>query len=37
VLIWGCWLRVQLAYDPRETLNTVGPKIKAAVHPLQVT
>ena len=26
----GYWLRVQLAYDLREALNTVGPKIKAA-------
>lgn len=30
----GYWLRVQLAYDLREALNTVGAKIKAAVHPL---
>jgi len=29
----GYWLRVQLAYDLREALNTVGPKIKATVHP----
>jgi len=31
----GYWLRVQLAHDLREALNTVGPKIKAAVHPRQ--
>jgi len=31
----GYWLRVQLAYDLREAINTVGDKIKAAVHPLQ--
>jgi addiction module HigA family antidote len=29
----GYWLRVQLAYELREALNTVGPKIKAAVRP----
>jgi addiction module HigA family antidote len=29
----GYWLRVQLAYDLREALNTLGPKIKASVHP----
>ncbi len=31
----GYWLRVQLAYDLREALNTVGAKIKAAVNPLK--
>ena len=31
----GYWLRVQLAYDLREALNTVGTKIVAAVHPLK--
>lgn len=30
----GYWLRVQMAYDLREALNTLGPKIKATVHPL---
>jgi addiction module HigA family antidote len=31
----GYWLRVQLAYDLREAINTVGTKIKASVHPRQ--
>jgi len=31
----GYWLRVQLAYDLREAIHTHGPKIKAAVHPMQ--
>ncbi len=31
----GYWLRVQLAYDLREAINTVGSKIKATVHPLK--
>ena len=31
----GYWLRVQLAYDLREVIHTLGPKIKATVHPLQ--
>lgn len=31
----GYWLRVQLAYDLREAINTVGSKIKASIHPLQ--
>ena len=31
----GYWLRVQLAYDLREALNTIGPKIKATVQPLK--
>ena len=31
----GYWLRVQLAYDLREALNTVGAKIKATVLPLK--
>jgi addiction module HigA family antidote len=31
----GYWLRVQLAYELREAVNTVGPKIKAMVHPLE--
>jgi len=26
---------VQLAYDLREAINTVGSKIKASVHPLK--
>lgn len=32
----GYWLRVQLAYDLREAINTVGEKVKSEVHPLQV-
>lgn len=31
----GYWLRVQLAYDLREAINSVGAKIKASVHPRQ--
>jgi addiction module HigA family antidote len=31
----GYWLRVQLAFDLREAQHTVGPKIKATVHPLK--
>ncbi len=31
----GYWLRVQLAYDLREAINTVGNIIKATVHPLK--
>jgi antitoxin HigA-1 len=31
----GYWLRVQLAYDLREAMHTLGPKVKATVHPLQ--
>lgn len=31
----GYWLRVQLAYDLREAIHALGPKIKATVHPLQ--
>ena len=31
----GYWLRVQLAYDLREAINTVGDRIKASVHPLK--
>jgi addiction module HigA family antidote len=31
----GYWLRVQLAYDVRETANTIGAKVKASIHPLQ--
>jgi len=31
----GYWLRVQLAYDLREAINTVGTRIKAAVRPLR--
>jgi addiction module HigA family antidote len=31
----GYWLRVQLAYELREALNTVGDKIKALVRPLK--
>jgi addiction module HigA family antidote len=31
----GYWLRVQLAYDLREAINTIGPKIKGTIHPLQ--
>ena len=31
----GYWLRVQLAYDQREALHTIGPKIKSSVQPLK--
>lgn len=31
----GYWLRVQLAYELREAINTVGSKIKATVHPMK--
>ena len=31
----GYWLRAQLAYDLRETVNTIGDKVKATVNPLQ--
>jgi addiction module HigA family antidote len=31
----GYWLRVQLAYELREAIHTLGPKIKATVQPLQ--
>lgn len=31
----GYWLRVQMAYDLREAINTVGAKVKASVHPLK--
>jgi antitoxin HigA-1 len=31
----GYLLRVQLAYDLREAIHTLGPKIKATVHRLQ--
>lgn len=31
----GYWLRVQLAYELREAMNTLGPKIKAEVRPLK--
>jgi addiction module HigA family antidote len=31
----GYWLRVQMAYDLREAINTVGTKVKAAVQPLK--
>lgn len=31
----GYWLRVQMAYDLRDALNTIGPKIKATVRPLK--
>src|ERR1019366_9094391 len=30
----GYWLRVQLAYDLREALNTIGLKVKATVRPI---
>ncbi len=30
----GYWLRVQLAFDLREALNTVGARIKSTVQPL---
>lgn len=30
----GYWLRVQLAFELREALNTVGAQIKANVQPL---
>jgi hypothetical protein len=28
-------LRVQLAYDLREAINTIGSKVKATISPLQ--
>jgi addiction module HigA family antidote len=31
----GYWLRVQLAYELREALNTLGTKIIATIHPLK--
>lgn len=31
----GYWLRVQLAYDLREAINSLGTKVKAVVQPLQ--
>jgi addiction module HigA family antidote len=31
----GYWLRVQLAYDLREAINTLGSKVKTEVRPLQ--
>jgi addiction module HigA family antidote len=31
----GYWLPVQLAYELREALNSIGAKIKATVHPLK--
>lgn len=31
----GYWLRVQLAYDLREAINTKGAKIKSMVQPMQ--
>jgi len=31
----GYWLRAQLAYDLREAVNTIGPKVKASIKPLQ--
>jgi len=31
----GYWLRVQLAYDLREAVNTIGAKVKATIKPLQ--
>jgi len=31
----GYWLRVQLAYELREAINTLGAKVKASVHPLK--
>ena len=31
----GYWLRVQLAYELREAMNTLGSKIKAEVRPLR--
>jgi addiction module HigA family antidote len=31
----GYWLRVQLAFDLRAALNTLGPRVKATVQPLQ--
>lgn len=33
----GYWLRVQLAYDLREAIKTVGSKILASVHPIKGT
>jgi addiction module HigA family antidote len=32
----GYWLRAQMAYDLREAVNTIGPKVKASIKPLQV-
>jgi addiction module HigA family antidote len=29
----GYWLRVQLAYELRDAIHNLGPKIKATVHP----
>ena len=31
----GYWLRAQLAYDLRQAINTIGPKVKASIKPLQ--
>jgi antitoxin HigA-1 len=31
----GYWLRVQLDYDLREALNTVGRRVKADVRPMK--
>jgi addiction module HigA family antidote len=31
----GYWLRVQLAYELREAIQTIGAKVKASVHPLK--
>jgi addiction module HigA family antidote len=31
----GYWLRVQLAYDLREAMHAIGPKVKASVKPLR--
>lgn len=32
----GYWLRAQMAYDLRKAVNTIGPKVKASIKPLQV-
>jgi addiction module HigA family antidote len=29
----GYWLRVQLAYELRDAIHNLGPKVKATVHP----
>ena len=31
----GYWLRVQLAHDLRDAINTVGSRVRAMVHPLK--
>jgi len=31
----GYWLRVQMAYDLREAMHTIGAKVRESVHPLK--